>query len=70
MKQKQALEGALNSDREKAAARIRELEARLQELQNLVMDKLRCNNAAQGAAASLHAEINAYRVILEAEEAK
>ena len=70
MKQKQALEGALNSDREKAAARIRELEARLQELQNLVMDKLRDNTAAQGAAASLRAEIDAYRALLEGEENK
>lgn len=64
-----ALKRDLDTERANAQARIRDLNARAEELQNQLMDKLKDFTDARDAQASLRAEIETYRRLLEQEGA-
>lgn len=62
-----ALKRDLDAERANAQAKIRELNARAMELQEQLMEKLKDFTDARDAQASLRAEIETYRRLLEAE---
>ena len=62
------LKRQLEADRGDAHAKIKELNDRIRDLQEQLMNKMRDYNDARDAQASLRAEIDTYRKLLEAED--
>ncbi len=68
MQQKAALEQALNQEKASGQAKISDLERRLRELTDCVMNKMTECNGARDIQMSLKAEINSYKSLLETED--